>query len=102
MIANLTDGELKMNLIVEKGRGYRPAKRQVNLEEHSGRIGELDLDASFTPVQRVSYTVEAARVEQRTNLDKLLIDIETNGTIDPGRSDPPCRQHPQGSAGRVR
>jgi len=83
VIANLTDGELKMNLVVEKGRGYRPAKRQVNLEEHSGRIGELDLDASFTPVQRVSYTVEAARVEQRTNLDKLLIDIETNGTIDP-------------------
>ena len=82
VIANLTDGELKMNLVVEKGRGYRPAKRQVNLEEHSGRIGELDLDASFTPVQRVSYTVEAARVEQRTNLDKLLIDIETNGTID--------------------
>jgi DNA-directed RNA polymerase subunit alpha len=84
VIANLTSaGELKMNLVVEKGRGYRPAKRQVNLEEHSGRIGELDLDASFTPVLRVSYTVEAARVEQRTNLDKLLIDIETNGTIDP-------------------
>jgi len=84
VIANLTStGELKMNLIVEKGRGYRPATRTVNLEETSGRIGELDLDASFTPVQRVSYTVEAARVEQRTNLDKLLIDIETNGTIDP-------------------
>ncbi|NND53338.1 MAG: DNA-directed RNA polymerase subunit alpha [Gammaproteobacteria bacterium] len=82
VIANLTDGELKMNLVVEKGRGYRPAKRQVNLEEHTGRIGELDLDASFTPVLRVSYTVESARVEQRTNLDKLLIDIETNGTID--------------------
>ncbi len=84
VIANLTStGELKMTLVVEKGRGYRPAKRQANLEETSGRIGELDLDASFTPVQRVSYTVEAARVEQRTNLDKLLIDIETNGTIDP-------------------
>ncbi len=83
VIANLTStGELKMNLVVEKGRGYRPAKRKVNLEEQSGRIGELDLDASFTPVQRVSYTVEAARVEKRTNLDKLLIDIETNGTID--------------------
>ena len=84
VIANLTStGELKMNLVVEKGRGYRPAKRKANLEETSGRIGELDLDASFTPVQRVSYTVEAARVEQRTNLDKLLLDIETNGTIDP-------------------
>lgn len=83
VIANLTNtGELKMNLVVERGRGYRPAKRKVNLEEQSGRIGELDLDASFTPVKRVSYIVEAARVEQRTNLDKLLIDIETNGTID--------------------
>ncbi len=84
VIANLTStGELKMNLTIERGRGYRPAKRKANLEEHSGRIGELDLDASFTPVLRVSYTVESARVEQRTNLDKLLIDIETNGTIDP-------------------
>lgn len=84
VIANLTStGELKINLTVERGRGYRPALRQVNLEEHTGRIGQLHLDASFTPVRRVSYTVESARVEQRTNLDKLLIDIETNGTIDP-------------------
>jgi DNA-directed RNA polymerase subunit alpha len=84
VIANLTStGELKMNLTVERGRGYRPALRTVNLEEHTGRIGLLHLDASFTPVRRVSYTVESARVEQRTDLDKLLIDIETNGTIDP-------------------
>ena len=84
VIANLTNtGELKMRLVVERGRGYRPAIQAVNLEEHSGNIGQLQLDASFTPVRRVSYTVEAARVEQRTNLDKLLIDIETNGTIDP-------------------
>jgi len=84
VIAHLTStGELKMNLTVERSRGYRPAKRKANLEETTGRIGELDLDASFTPVLRVSYTVEAARVEQRTNLDKLLIDLETNGTIDP-------------------
>jgi DNA-directed RNA polymerase subunit alpha len=84
IIANLTStGELKMNLTVERGRGYRPAVRVLNLEDHSGHIGELQLDASFTPVRRVSYIVEAARVEQRTDLDKLLIDIETNGTIDP-------------------
>jgi DNA-directed RNA polymerase subunit alpha len=84
VIANLTSsGELKMRLVVERGRGYRPAIRAVNLEEHAGNIGQLQLDASFTPIRRVSYTVEAARVEQRTNLDKLLIDIETNGTIDP-------------------
>jgi DNA-directed RNA polymerase subunit alpha len=84
VIANLTSkGQLKMSLVVERGRGYRPAVQLVNLEEHSGRIGQLRLDASFTPVRRVSYTVEAARVEQRTNLDKLIIDMETNGTIDP-------------------
>jgi DNA-directed RNA polymerase subunit alpha len=83
VIANLTStGELSMTLTIERGRGYRPAVQLVNLEEHSGRIGQLQLDASFTPVKRVSYTVESARVEQRTNLDKLLIDIETNGTID--------------------
>jgi DNA-directed RNA polymerase subunit alpha len=84
VIANLTStGELKMNLTIERGRGYRPAVQLVNLEDHTGNIGQLQLDASFTPVRRVSYIVEAARVEQRTNLDKLLIDIETNGTIDP-------------------
>jgi len=84
VIANLnTTGELKMSLVIERGRGYRPAVQLVNLEDHTGNIGQLQLDASFTPVRRVSYTVEAARVEQRTNLDKLLIDIETNGTIDP-------------------
>ena len=84
VIANLTStGELKMSLTIERGRGYRPAIQLVNLEDHTGNIGQLQLDASFTPVRRVSYIVEAARVEQRTNLDKLLIDIETNGTIDP-------------------
>ena len=84
VIANLTStGELKMSLTIERGRGYRPAIQLVNLEDHTGKIGRLQLDASFTPVSRVSYTVEAARVEQRTNLDKLIIDIETNGTIDP-------------------
>ena len=46
-------------------------------------IGRLQLDASFSPVRRVSYVVESARVEQRTNLDKLVIELETNGTIDP-------------------
>jgi DNA-directed RNA polymerase subunit alpha len=84
VIANLTSaGELKMVLTVERGRGYRPATQRINLEEHSGTIGLLQLDASFSPIKRVTYAVEAARVEQRTNLDKLIIDIETNGTIDP-------------------
>jgi len=84
VIANLSStGSLSMKLIVERGRGYRPATRGPVFEEEAGPIGRLQLDASFSPVHRVSYDVEAARVEQRTDLDKLIIDIETNGTIDP-------------------
>ena len=84
VIANLTKvGELNMILKVERGRGYRPATQRPVFEEQSGPIGRLQLDASFSPVHRVTYNVEAARVEQRTDLDKLLIEIETNGTIDP-------------------
>lgn len=84
VIANLTKaGELNMILKVERGRGYRPATMRPSFEEQGGPIGRLQLDASFSPVVRVTYTVESARVEQRTDLDKLLIDLETNGTIDP-------------------
>ena len=83
VIANLTKaGELNMTLKVERGRGYRPAVQRATFEEASGPIGRLQLDASFSPIRRVTYTVESARVEQRTNLDKLILDIETNGTID--------------------
>ncbi|MGH8496607.1 MAG: DNA-directed RNA polymerase subunit alpha [Gammaproteobacteria bacterium] len=84
VIANLTKaGELNMILKIERGRGYRPAVRTATFEEQTGPIGRLQIDASFSPIRRVTYTVESARVEQRTNLDKLIIDIETNGTIDP-------------------
>jgi DNA-directed RNA polymerase subunit alpha len=83
VIANLTQaGSLSMTLKVEKGRGYRPAQQRVAFEESSRPIGRLQLDASFSPVRRVTYAVDAARVEQRTDLDKLVLDIETNGTID--------------------
>ena len=83
VIANLTKaGELNMTLKLERGRGYRPAIARA-FEEQTRPIGRLQLDASFAPVRRVSYTVESARVEQRTDLDKLIIDLETNGTIDP-------------------
>ena len=83
VIANLTSaGDLKMALIVERGRGYRPASQPQESEEQDATIGRLRLDASFSPIRRVTYTVEAARVEQRTNLDKLILDVETNGTID--------------------
>ncbi len=84
VIANLTKaGELRMMLKVIRGRGYRPATQRATFEEQAGPIGRLQLDASFSPIRRVTYNVEAARVEQRTDLDKLIIDIETNGTIDP-------------------
>jgi DNA-directed RNA polymerase alpha subunit len=83
VIANLTKaGELNMTLRVERGRGYRPAVQRAAFEEQTRPIGRLQLDASFSPVRRVTYSVDAARVEQRTDLDKLVIDIETNGTID--------------------
>ncbi|MAT65396.1 MAG: DNA-directed RNA polymerase subunit alpha [Gammaproteobacteria bacterium] len=83
VIAHLTQsGELNMMLKVSKGRGYVPANARMGVDEDRP-IGNLQLDASFSPVNKVSYTVDSARVEQRTDLDKLIIDIETNGTIDP-------------------
>lgn len=83
VIANLTQaGELRAFLKVVRGRGYQPAVQQNIFEEQTRPIGRLQLDASFSPVRRVTYTVESARVEQRTDLDKLIIDIETDGTID--------------------
>ncbi|MDX1694184.1 MAG: DNA-directed RNA polymerase subunit alpha [Ketobacteraceae bacterium] len=83
VIANLSSGaKLNMKLKVVKGRGYEPADSRVSDEETRG-LGKLQLDATYSPVLRVSYVVENARVEQRTDLDKLVIDLETNGTIDP-------------------
>lgn len=83
VIANLTkSGDLNMTLKIAKGRGYQPASLR-NSAEGSRPIGSLQLDASFSPVSKVTYAVDRARVEQRTDLDKLVIDIETNGTIDP-------------------
>ncbi|HEX6550809.1 MAG TPA: DNA-directed RNA polymerase subunit alpha [Gammaproteobacteria bacterium] len=84
VIAHLNSaGSLNMKLKIKRGRGYQPANTRLQFEEESRPIGRLQLDASFSPVRRVTYTVESARVEQRTDLDKLIIDIETNGTIDP-------------------
>jgi len=85
VIAHLNEsGELNMTLKVVLGRGYQSASsRNRDSEENKTGIGVLKLDASFSPVRRVAYTVESARVEQRTNLDKLIIDLETNGTLDP-------------------
>jgi len=83
VIAHLSPGgKLEMQIKVEKGRGYLPGNLRVIPEESKG-IGKIILDASFSPIKRVSYSVESARVEQRTDLDKLIIDIETNGAIEP-------------------
>ena len=75
-------GKLDMQIKVEKGRGYVPGSLRRYGEETKA-IGRIVLDASFAPVRRVSYTVESARVEQRTDLDKLVMEIETNGAISP-------------------
>jgi DNA-directed RNA polymerase subunit alpha len=82
IIANLAHGgKLDMQIKVEKGRGYVPGTLRRHGDEPTKSIGRIVLDASFSPVKRVSYTVESARVEQRTDLDKLIVDIETNGAI---------------------
>ena len=85
VIAHLNEkGALNMTLKVMLGRGYQTASaRSRMLGESKTSVGVLHLDASFSPVRRVAYAVESARVEQRTNLDKLIIDLETNGTLDP-------------------
>ncbi|MDQ1237368.1 MAG: DNA-directed RNA polymerase subunit alpha [Wigglesworthia glossinidia] len=72
---------IKMRIKVQKGRGYVPAVSRIHMEDRP--IGRLLLDACYSPIERISYNVQAARVEQRTDLDKLIIDMETNGTIDP-------------------
>ena len=83
VIAHLSPGgKLDMQIKVELGCGYQPGNMRAIPEETKG-IGKLILDASFSPVRRVSYLVESARVEQRTDLDKLIMDIETNGAIEP-------------------
>ena len=79
--------EINIQLKVEKGTGYRPVVTN-NQEDDSDEIspGLLKLDASFSPIKKVSYSVESARVENRTDLDKLIVDLETDGTIAPKRA----------------
>ena len=84
-IANITNDktELVINMTVTRGRGYLQAqKRKFNEQEDLG-IGKMQLDASFSPVVQVTYNVDTARVKQRTDLDKLVIDLKTNATIEP-------------------
>ena len=82
LIATLTkEATLSMEIKVNRGRGYQPVT--VRTGEQGRSIGTMQLDASYSPIRRVAYTVENARVEQRTDLDKLVLDIETNGAINP-------------------
>lgn len=84
VIATLADsGALNMTLRISSGRGYQPVENRLDPDDDSRAIGKLQLDATFSPVVRVAYAVEAARVEQRTDLDKLVLDIESDGTLDP-------------------
>jgi len=84
VIANIIkDGKLGMRITVALGRGYQPANVRVQSEEKGRVVGKLLIDATFSPVLQVSCHVENARVEKRTDLDKLVINIETNGTLDP-------------------
>ena len=85
VICHLTDenASINMRIRVQRGRGYVPASARVHTQDGERPIGRLLVDACYSPVERIAYNVEAARVEQRTDLDKLVIELETNGTIDP-------------------
>lgn len=84
VIAHLNEkSSLKMTMIVRRGRGYETADSRKLKEDENCTIGSLHLDSTYSPVHRISYIVERARVEQRTDLDKLIIDLETDGTLCP-------------------
>ena len=86
LICNLSGkASINMTMTVKEGIGYEPANKNIS-DEESRSIGSLVLDASYCPVKRVSYEVENARVEQRTNLDKLILSIDTDGSINVERA----------------
>jgi DNA-directed RNA polymerase subunit alpha len=83
VICTLTkDVSLSMRLKIARGVGYEPATSRRLPEDEARPIGRLQIDASYSPIRRVAYAVESARVEQRTDLDKLVLDVETDGTVD--------------------
>ena len=82
VIANLTGGSLVVALTVLQGRGYSPANTRTMEDDEKNTVGRLAIDATFTPFNMVSYTVENARVENRTDLDRLIIDVDTDGTLE--------------------
>ncbi len=83
-IATLSkDAELDMELVIRRGRGYETAESRMKNSDDSRAVGVIQLDASFSPISRISYSVEDARVAQLTDLDRLVIEIESNGSVDP-------------------
>ena len=83
VIAHLNKGgKLNIEAKVEMGRGYQPVPLRTKGSESDNVLGFIMIDASFSPITKVSYVVESARVEQRTDLDKLIMDVETNGVVD--------------------
>ncbi|USS94061.1 DNA-directed RNA polymerase subunit alpha [Buchnera aphidicola] len=85
LICHLTDenASINMKIKVQRGRGYSTASSRMQNQKKENNIGKLFVDACYSPIERISYLVESARVKQRTDLDKLIIELETNGTIDP-------------------
>jgi|TARA_B100000959_G_scaffold168741_1_gene176751 DNA-directed RNA polymerase subunit alpha len=82
VITNLSNNaSINMEMKVTRGRGYVVA--ETGSDSETKTVGMMQLDASYSPVQKVTYDVENARVEQRTDLDKLVLTVETNGAIDP-------------------
>ena len=83
VIAHLNKGgKLNIEAKVEMGRGYQPVPTRKKNNEDENELGFIAIDASFSPISKVSYFVESARVEQRTDLDKLIMDVETNGVVE--------------------
>jgi DNA-directed RNA polymerase subunit alpha len=83
-IATLSkDAELDMEITIRRGRGYETAESRMKDTDETRSVGVIQLDASFSPINKISYAVEDARVEQLTDLDRLVLEIESNGTIDP-------------------
>jgi DNA-directed RNA polymerase subunit alpha len=84
VIAHLTKGgKLNVEVKVEMGRGYQPVPARQKATDEDRSLGFIMVDASFSPIRKVSYHVDSARVEQRTDLDKLVMDVETNGAVEP-------------------
>lgn len=85
-IATVTkEGKLELEMTVRQGRGYQTAVSR-KAEEDTEEVGLIHLDAAYSPIGKVAYTVEDARVEQRTDLDRLILTLETNGSVDPEES----------------